>query len=45
MAGKLYWRVKKEGKWTWKPAVVIDRGCCEYDKVLPEHWIIPEEEE
>ena len=19
---KLYWRIKKEGKWTWKPAVV-----------------------
>ena len=23
MAGKLYWRVKKEGKWTWKPAYVL----------------------
>ena len=20
MAGKLYWRVKKDGKWTWRPA-------------------------
>lgn len=20
MAGKLYWRVKKNGKWTWKKA-------------------------
>jgi hypothetical protein len=20
---KLYWRVKKEGKWTWKPASVV----------------------
>jgi len=20
---KLYWRIKKEGKWTWKPAEVI----------------------
>jgi len=19
---KLYWRIKKNGKWTWKPAVV-----------------------
>ena len=19
MAGKLYWRLKKNGKWTWKP--------------------------
>ena len=21
--GKLYWRIKKNGKWTWKPAQVI----------------------
>ncbi len=20
---KLYWRVKKNGKWTWKPAIVL----------------------
>lgn len=20
MAGKLYWRIKKDGKWTWRPA-------------------------
>ena len=20
MAGKLYWRIKKNGKWTWTPA-------------------------
>lgn len=19
MSGKLYWRIKKDGKWTWKP--------------------------
>ena len=25
MAGKLYWRIKKNGKWTWRPAYV-----CEY---------------
>lgn len=24
MAGKLYWRVKKDGKWTWKPAEVYE---------------------
>jgi hypothetical protein len=25
---KLYWRVKRDGKWTWKPAEVIymDQG-------------------
>ena len=21
MSGKLYWRYKKKGKWTWKPVV------------------------
>lgn len=20
MSGKLYWRIKKDGKWTWRPA-------------------------
>ena len=24
MAGKLYWRVKKNGKWTWTPAHVFE---------------------
>lgn len=23
---KLYWRYKKDGKWTWKPAKVEDSG-------------------
>lgn len=23
---KLYWRVKKDGRWTWRPAVSYDRG-------------------
>jgi len=22
MSGKLYWRIKKDGKWTWTPATV-----------------------
>ncbi len=21
MSGKLYWRIKKKGKWTWTPAI------------------------
>ena len=21
MSGKLYWRIKKNGKWTWTPAI------------------------
>ena len=25
MAGKLYWRIKKDGKWTWRPAKVGGR--------------------
>jgi len=24
MMAKLYWRVKKNGKWTWRSATVID---------------------
>ena len=22
MSGKLYWRIKKDGNWTWKPVVI-----------------------
>jgi len=22
MSGKLYWRIKKDGKWTWKPCIL-----------------------
>ena len=25
MAGKLYWRIKKDGKWTWKPVTEVDK--------------------
>jgi len=35
---KLYWRVKKNGKWTWKAASVVDTGCCEYMTVIPIDW-------
>ena len=24
MSNKLYWRIKKNGKWTWKPAKVTE---------------------
>ena len=30
MAGKLYWRIKKDGKWTWSPVKV--------DRVIPTKW-------
>jgi hypothetical protein len=23
MSGKLYWRIKKDGKWTWTPACIV----------------------
>ena len=42
---KLYWRIKKNGKWTWRPATVIDEHT-PYLTVV-EHDIdvcIPEEE-
>lgn len=35
---KLYWRYKKDGKWTWKPALV---GYNEYLKM----YVVEEEEE
>ena len=25
MSGKLYWRLKKDGKWTWKPAELLGK--------------------
>ena len=25
MMAKLYWRVKRNGKWTWTPAEVLDK--------------------
>jgi len=43
---KLYWRVKKDGKWTWRPAESFDRGA-DYVWVrnLPELQELQEEEE
>lgn len=37
MAGKLYWRIKKDGKWTWKPA--------RYGFFEGNYVVVPEEEE
>ncbi len=35
---KLYWRVKKNGRWTWKPALVVDHvymeGFQQYGKTV-----------
>ncbi len=40
---KLYWRVKKEGKWTWTPLVITT----DFERKLVERWAltITEEEE
>jgi hypothetical protein len=41
---KLYWRVKRNGKWTWRPARVIGQyGTTNYPIV--EDILPPEEEE
>ncbi len=38
---KLYWRVKKDGKWTWKPA-----ECAEYFTAFgPEIVVLPLKED
>jgi len=46
MAGKLYWRIKKDGKWTWKPATVTGWTTDGYGGhiVEPEGGIAEEEE-
>ena len=43
MAGKLYWRVKIDGKWTWRPAGIRPAG----ELPRPEDMIVKimEEEE
>lgn len=35
---KLYWRIKKNGKWTWQPAVVLrfEDGCWLVDPLMEE---------
>lgn len=37
---KLYWRVKRDGKWTWRPA-----GLRGIDKLWTTVWNYQEEEE
>ncbi len=34
MSGKLYWRIKKDGKWTWKPATMHTNVFVEGDIVV-----------
>lgn len=39
---KLYWRVKRDGKWTWRPAEYTESG--EYLLVKPKLVLRQEEE-
>ncbi len=39
---KLYWRVKVDGKWTWRPA---DAKYCDTDGDIPYYYVYIEEEE
>ena len=32
---KLYWRVKKNGKWTWRPAVDVGKDDDGFTCVMP----------
>ena len=43
MSGKLYWRYKKDGKWTWRPAV--DVGCDDAGFICVIPMILSYEEE
>lgn len=47
---KLYWRIKKNGKWTWTPATIVDNQLDEFvvvkhhlDVSVPEHVLTEEE--
>jgi len=43
---KLYWRVKKNGRWTWKPAVHVDMSWSEGHGKYTTHVLqLTEEEE
>jgi len=43
---KLYWRVKRNGKWTWRPAQVLHEYQC-YTDMIPKTLVknLQEEEE
>jgi ribosome assembly protein YihI (activator of Der GTPase) len=42
---KLYWRVKKGTKWTWKPVVWVDHEKDSIQELIDELRILPPEEE
>jgi len=44
MMAKLYWRVKKNGKWTWKPAMVIVNNAVSVTAYTLDRQIEEEEE-
>lgn len=47
MGAKLYWRTKKNGKWTWTPAVydLYEGECTHPDGEMVTLWWPTEEEE
>ena len=40
---KLYWRIKKNGKWTWRPVLVRDKEDILVEQQL--RWCLIREEE
>ena len=44
MMAKLYWRVKRNGKWTWKPAMVIVNNAVSVTAYTLDRQIEEEEE-
>lgn len=45
MSGKLYWRYKKNGKWTWSPVIWVDHEKDSIQELINELRILPPEEE
>ena len=43
MMAKLYWRVKKDGKWTWRPVIVNEIDTA--GGVKGWNWYLIQEEE
>ncbi len=41
---KLYWRIKKNGKWTWQPVIWIDHEKDSIQELIDEVRVLPPEE-
>ncbi len=40
---KLYWRVKKDGKWTWKPVIWVEDEEDTIEELIEEGFVISPE--